>query len=122
MAYYDRKLGLDDGVFRRSQAVLAKALGGGKALTREELGRALAAAGIEASGQRLGHIMMRAELDALICSGPRRGKQFTYALLDERAPPGRTLRARRGAGRAGGALLRQPRPGAAAATSPGGPG
>ena len=35
--------------------------------------------------------MMRAELDALICSGPRRGKQFTYALLDERAPAGRAL-------------------------------
>jgi hypothetical protein len=27
---------------------------------------------------------MAAELDALICSGPREGKQFTYALLDER--------------------------------------
>ena len=66
MAYYDRKLALDDGVFRRSQTVLARALAGGKALTREELARALAAAGIEASGQRLGHIMMRAELDALI--------------------------------------------------------
>ena len=26
----------------------------------------------------------RAELDGLICSGPKRGKQFTYALLDER--------------------------------------
>ena len=34
---------------------------------------------------------MRAELDALVTSGPRRGKQFTYALLDERAPRGRTL-------------------------------
>jgi hypothetical protein len=29
---------------------------------------------------------MHAELDALICSGPRNGKQFTYALLDDRAP------------------------------------
>ena len=29
---------------------------------------------------------MRAELDALICSGARRGRQFTYALLDERVP------------------------------------
>jgi hypothetical protein len=29
---------------------------------------------------------MHAELDGLICSGPRRGKQFTYALLDERVP------------------------------------
>jgi hypothetical protein len=30
--------------------------------------------------------MMHAELEALICSGPRRGKQFTYALVDECAP------------------------------------
>ena len=29
---------------------------------------------------------MHAELDALICSGARQGKQFTYTLLDERAP------------------------------------
>jgi hypothetical protein len=29
---------------------------------------------------------MSAELDQVICSGPRRGKQFTYALLSERAP------------------------------------
>ena len=91
MAYYDRKLALDGGAFRRSQAVLQKALAGGKALTRDELGRALGAAGIAASGERLGLIMMRAEVDALIASGPRRGKQSTYALLDERAPRGRTL-------------------------------
>ena len=30
--------------------------------------------------------MMHAELEGVICSGPRRGKQFTYALLDERVP------------------------------------
>ena len=115
MAYYDRKLGLDEAVFRRTQALLAKALVGGQARTREELARTLAAAGIEASGQRLGHIMMRAELDALVVSGPRRGKQFTYALLDERAPPRARAppRPRRGAGRARGPLLRQPRSGAA---------
>jgi hypothetical protein len=29
---------------------------------------------------------MHAELDAVICSGARRGKQFTYALLDDRVP------------------------------------
>jgi hypothetical protein len=91
MATYDRKLALDGAVFRRSQAVLQKALAGGGALTRDELARTLGAAGIEASGQRLGHIMMRAELDAVVTSGPRRAKQFTYALLDERAPAARTL-------------------------------
>lgn len=34
---------------------------------------------------------MRAELDGILCSGGRRGKQFTYALLDERAPHAKTL-------------------------------
>jgi hypothetical protein len=39
----------------------------------------------------MAYLMMFAELDGLICSGPRRGKQFTYALLDERAPQARTM-------------------------------
>jgi hypothetical protein len=38
------------------------------------------------TSQQLGHLMMQGELDGLLCSGPRRGKQFTYALLDERIP------------------------------------
>jgi len=85
MAYYDRKLGLDAPSFARGHAALERALAGGKHLTRTELAAALEAAGLEASGQRLAHLLMRAELDALICSAPRRGKQFTYALLEERA-------------------------------------
>jgi hypothetical protein len=87
MAYYDRQLGLDGPTYARTNAVLARALEGGHHLTRDELGKALAGAGIACSGQRLGHVMMRAELDAVVCSGARRGKQFTYALLDERARP-----------------------------------
>ena len=92
MAYYDRVLELDATVFRRSNAALTKALAGGKHLTRAELGKVLAKAGIGVtSGQRLGHLMMRAELDAVVCSGPRQGKQFTYALLEERVPPAKPL-------------------------------
>ena len=87
MAYYDRQLALDGPTYARTNAVIARALEGGRHLTREELGKVLAAAGVAASGQRLGHVMFRAELDAVVCSGPRRGKQFTYALLDERVPP-----------------------------------
>jgi len=86
MAFYDRRLGLTDAVCARSAAALVKALRGGNHLTRTELARVLAAAGIPAAGQRLGHLMVRAEIDAVICSGARRGKQATYALLDERAP------------------------------------
>jgi hypothetical protein len=41
--------------------------------------------------QRLAHIVMQAELEAVICSGPLEGKQFTYALLEERVPSAKTL-------------------------------
>jgi hypothetical protein len=36
-------------------------------------------------------LLMRAELDAVICSGPREGRQFTYALLEERVPRSKDL-------------------------------
>jgi len=65
---------------------MEKVLQGSKQLTRSELGAAFVKAGIRAEGQRLGYFMMSAELDGVICSGGRKGKQFTYALLEERAP------------------------------------
>lgn len=87
MASYDRKLELDDALFRRTNAAIVRALRDGHQLTRPEIGQALRRAGIEVGGsQRLSHIMLRPELDAIVCSGARRGKQFTYALLDERVP------------------------------------
>ncbi len=90
--HYNRKLELDDAVFKRTNAVLANALQGGKQLTRDELASALQQAGIATDGeQRVTYIIMRAELDSIICSGARRGKQFTYALLAERAPQARSL-------------------------------
>ena len=90
-AYYYRKLELDNKVFKRANNTLAKTLQGGKQLTRTALKSALDRAKINADGLRLGYIMMRAELDGIICSGARQGKQFTYALLNERVPPAKTL-------------------------------
>lgn len=80
-----RELEIDDSVAARAGAVFAAELAGGRHLTRHELGRALSGAGISPEGQRLPHLLLRAELDQLIVSGPRRGKEFTYALLEERA-------------------------------------
>jgi hypothetical protein len=92
MAYYDRKLELDDALFRRSNAAIARALRDDKQLTRAELAEVLRRARIDVTGsQRLGHLMLRAELDGVVCSGARRGKQFTYALLEERVPPAAAL-------------------------------
>lgn len=90
-AYYYRKLELDDAIFARSTAALIEALQGNTHLTRTELAGVLERIGISASGPKLAYILMWAELEAVICSGPRRGKQFTYALLEERAPNARTL-------------------------------
>jgi hypothetical protein len=87
-----RKYELDDAVFKRSNKVIAKALRGGKHLTRAVLRAALNQAGIAAGDTvRLAHILLRAELDGVVCSGPRVGKQFTYALLEERVQPGTML-------------------------------
>ncbi|MDR3575731.1 MAG: winged helix DNA-binding domain-containing protein [Anaerolineaceae bacterium] len=86
-AYYLRRLELDEALRERSQEVLAGALQDGKQLTRTELGSVLTKAGIDVHILlRLNYILMLAELDGVITSGGRRGKQFTYALLDERAP------------------------------------
>lgn len=91
-AYMYRQVKLDRATFKRSNDALAGALQGGQYLTRDELRAVLKEAGIIADvGLRMSYLLMRAELDGVICSGPRRGKQFTYALLDERSPHGRTL-------------------------------
>jgi winged helix DNA-binding protein len=86
-AYYYRRLGLDEAVLARSNALLARTLAGGNQLTRKELAAALVAGGIEADALRLGYVLMYAELEAVIVSGGLNGKQRTYALFDERVPP-----------------------------------
>ncbi|HEX7020770.1 MAG TPA: winged helix DNA-binding domain-containing protein [Gemmatimonadaceae bacterium] len=91
MAPYNRRLEIDARTVVRASAVFERALGDGAYLTRAELAQHLARSGLQASGQRLAHIMLFVELDGVICSGPRRGKQFTYALLALRAPRSREL-------------------------------
>jgi hypothetical protein len=88
-AYHYRLLGIDPALASRSRAVFERVLRGGVALTRDELGARLNEAGIEATGPRLGYLVSHAELEAVVCSGPRRGKRQTYALLEERLPPAR---------------------------------
>ncbi|MGH2805812.1 MAG: winged helix DNA-binding domain-containing protein [Actinomycetota bacterium] len=90
MAYYDRQLELDRPELTRCRRVIERALTDTH-LTRRDLGAHLARAGVVAEGQRLGHILMHCELDAVICSGVPKGKQQTYALVDQRAPGARTL-------------------------------
>ena len=69
IAYYDRQLELDGATFLRSHTALAKALQGGRQLTRTELASVLHQVGIATeNGQRMTQLMMHAELDGIICS------------------------------------------------------
>lgn len=86
-AFGRRRDELDAQTFRRAHRVFVEALQGGHHRTRNELGARLGQAGIEATGTRLAHILIQAELEGLICSGAPRGKQHTYALLEERVAP-----------------------------------
>ncbi|GAB3981656.1 winged helix DNA-binding domain-containing protein [Spirosoma terrae] len=90
-AYMYRKCELDSAIFNRCNEIMIRQLEGGTFLTRNALNQAFQQQGIEASDTRLSCIMMQAELDGLICSGPREGNQFTYALLEERVKPVATL-------------------------------
>ena len=69
---YYTKLELDPALLNRSRKVFERALEGGHQLTRTELQQALARAKIAVAGIRLAFVVMRAELDAVICSGARR--------------------------------------------------
>lgn len=81
-----QQLGLTREVTRKSNQVIETALAGGKQLTRKELVKVLVRAGFEDSNNRGSHLILRAELDGLICSGATTGRDYTYTLLDGRVP------------------------------------
>jgi hypothetical protein len=81
-----REFELDEKALNKCHDILIKSLDEEKYLTRTELSEILNKANIPTHENRAAHILMHAELAGLICSGPRNGNQFTYALMDERVP------------------------------------
>ena len=91
MSIYNQHLALDARTLTRGTAMIERALRDGRQLIRAELGDRLRRSGLTMTGTRLAHLALFAELEGVICSGPRRAKQFTYALLAERVPQARRL-------------------------------
>ena len=91
MRNYQRQLGMDAAMLKRATALFERALRDRTYLTRPELAERLRRAGMDLPGIRMAHAAMHAELEAVICSGPRRGKLTTYGLVAERAPEQRDL-------------------------------
>src|SRR5215475_65204 len=86
-----RQFGLDEAAFSRGKDLVARALQGGKRLTRTATVDVLEAGGVSTAGQRGLHILWRLAQDGVICLGSREGKQQTFALLDEWAPKAKRM-------------------------------
>ncbi|MHC1782234.1 MAG: winged helix DNA-binding domain-containing protein [Anaerolineaceae bacterium] len=78
--------GLTPEIFRQSNAVIEKALAGGRHLTRQELVAGFEKANIPLGDNRAAHLLYWAELEGLVCSGPEKNGKPTYALLEEQVP------------------------------------
>ncbi|MDQ6898615.1 MAG: winged helix DNA-binding domain-containing protein [Candidatus Dormibacteraeota bacterium] len=81
-AHYYRRLELDAATLNQATDLLVNSLRDGQAHTRVTLVEKLLSAGIQGDGVRLALILMHAELEGVIASGPRQGRQHTYALLE----------------------------------------
>ncbi|MBE9463021.1 winged helix DNA-binding domain-containing protein [Dyadobacter subterraneus] len=90
-AFMYRKCELTPKIFSQCNDIITTNLEGGKYLTRNALKAELEKKIETGDGVRLSCIMMQAELEGIICSGPRDGKQFTYALIEERVAKTKTL-------------------------------
>jgi hypothetical protein len=90
-----RQEGLDPATLERGLALIVEELKDRPYRTRAELRQALADQRL-----RLAYIVMNAELQGVICSGPMRGRQQTYALLEERVPRAAAVTGRRCGARA----------------------
>ncbi len=89
---YDARAGLHEPTAAKGAKAIETAIDRRGALTRAELAQVLRTSGLgDVTNWLVGHVLMHAELRGIICSGPARGAQQTYALLDERAPARSTL-------------------------------
>lgn len=78
----NRSIGLSPDVVERGTAIVVEALVDGRPRTRAEIATALGEAGLALTGQAVAHVMMNAEIEALVVNGPMEGRQQTYRLLE----------------------------------------
>lgn len=80
----NRSIGLSADIVERGAELVVEALADGRSRTRSELAEILAESGLGLTGQAVAHVVMSAEVDASIASGPMVGKQHTYRLVEPR--------------------------------------
>lgn len=88
---FGRRFGISEAQYCRCNDLIGDMLRGGKSMTCREIGSSLEKAGIPDASQLVRRFLLRAESDGIICSGPDRDRQPTFALFDERVPRGKEL-------------------------------
>ncbi|GAC1385542.1 MAG: winged helix DNA-binding domain-containing protein [Marmoricola sp.] len=86
-----RGLGVDEIAVSRVRTAWEGALAGGRCLGRSELFALMDAAGVDSGDQRGPHLLRYFAEQAVLCCGPHRDRQPTYALLAEWVPEARVL-------------------------------
>ena len=81
-----KNLGLTEQILKRSNSIIEKSLIRNGYMTRKELVVELHRNKINPNNLQAIHILFNAELRGTVCNGPMRGKQFTYALFEQRVP------------------------------------
>ena len=86
----DKLLELNETVYAKCNAMLEKLLSNECSMTRDELVQEFENIHIRTDDNRLSHIMIQAELEGIVCSGPLKANKPTYSLLAERVPVKKT--------------------------------
>ncbi|SHL88096.1 winged helix DNA-binding domain-containing protein [Actinacidiphila paucisporea] len=81
-----QQLGLDEDLRERSDRLIERALSTHGPLTRAELTDRLTALGVPPEGQAPFHLIRHAALTGVLCHGPHRAGEPTYALLADWLP------------------------------------
>ncbi len=85
---YAKGYGLEiaESLYAKSNDLLEKILCGGRSMTKPEITEFFNEAGMPADKFHMIRFLERAETEGVVCSGHIRGRQHTYALLEERVP------------------------------------
>lgn len=86
--YVDKKEGLTDALFKKCRKIIERLLNKADHITKEDILSALSQQRITVSSLLVTQIIIRAELEMVLCNGAAKN---TYALFDQRIPPAPSL-------------------------------